>query len=172
MDKARREVFFDHCVKEHMGILLKTAYGFTADKADRDDLVQEMLLSVWQAIPWFDEQCKLSTFLYRVANNRALNWHRSRRRYRAKLQGFESHPQLELDSDEEESRERRLAWLYAVIRKLPPLDRTLLMLQLDKLPHREIAEVTGLSESNVGVRLHRIRQWLIEQKDEGNTHEL
>lgn len=172
MDKARQEALFDQCIQEHMGILLKTAYGFTTEKVDRDDLVQEMLLSVWQAIPWFDERCKLSTFLYRVANNRALNWHRSRRRYRDKLQGFEKHPQLELDSQETESRERRLDWLYAVIRKLPPLDRTLLMLQLDKLAHREIAEVTGLSESNVGVRLHRIRNWLIEQKDEGNIHEL
>ncbi len=60
-------------MNQHMGIFLKTACAF-ADSADRDDLVQEMLLAVWQAIPAFDERrCKLSTFLYRVANNRALN---------------------------------------------------------------------------------------------------
>lgn len=172
MDNSRREALFAQGVAEHMGILLKTAHGFAAEPADRDDLVQEILLSVWQALPWFDEaRCKLSTFLYRVANNRALNWHRSRRRYRHKLEGFQNYPQLILISPESETNDHRLEWLYELIRKLPPLDRTLLMLQLDKLSHREIAEITGLTETNVGVRLHRIRQSLSNQKPK-NDHEL
>ena len=172
MDKAPRDALFAQCVASHMGILLKTAHGFAADAADRDDLVQEMLISVWEALPWFDQQqCKLSTFMYRVANNRALNWHRSRRRYRDKLIGFQNHPQLTLDPGETESHASRLEWLYRLIRQLPPLDRTLLMLHLDKLPHREIAEVTGLTETNVGVRLHRIKQGLAAQKP-ANDHEL
>ena len=113
MDKAPRDALFAQCVASHMGILLKTAHGFAADAADRDDLVQEMLISVWEALPWFDErQCKLSTFMYRVANNRALNWHRSRRRYRDKLIGFQNHPQLTLDPGETESHASRLEWLY------------------------------------------------------------
>lgn len=172
MDSTKRDALFAQCVATHMGILLKTAHGFTADAAHRDDLVQEMLLSVWQALPWFEDQrCKLSTFLYRVANNRALNWHRSRRRYRDKLLGFQNHPQLTLEQSETESHALRLEWLYQLVRQLPPLDRTLLMLHLDKLPHREIAEVTGLIETNVGVRLHRIKQRLTDQKPE-NDHEL
>jgi RNA polymerase sigma-70 factor (ECF subfamily) len=163
MDKVTQASLFDQGVAEHMGIVLKTAYGFTAEKADRDDLVQEILLSFWQALPWFDGRCKLSTFLYRVANNRALNWHRSTRRYRQKIQGFQSHLEISHEEADTAAQERKLAWLYAVIRRLPPLDRTLLMLQLDQLPHREIAEITGLSESNVGVRLHRIKHWLSQQ---------
>jgi RNA polymerase sigma-70 factor, ECF subfamily len=51
-----------------------------------------------------------------------------------------------------------------LIRELPPLDRTVLMLHFDRLSHKEIGEVTGLSENNVGVRLHRIKRWIAEQK--------
>lgn len=155
-----------------MGIFLKTAHGFTASAADRDDLVQEMLISAWQALPSYDAgACKLSTFLYRVAHNRALNWQRSRSRYHQKIQRFADYPHLALDAGDAAAREQQLAQLYALIRRLPPLDRTLIMLQLDQLSHREIAEVTGLTESNVGVRLHRIKQSLSTQTLESH-HEL
>jgi RNA polymerase sigma factor (sigma-70 family) len=164
MDDATRETLFAQTMKEHIGILLKTAYAF-AEPLDRDDLVQEMLLAVWQALPAFDEQrCKLSTFLYRVANNRALNWNRSRRRYRHKLQAFQQCPQLVAQPHEAELRAVRLDWLYALIRRLPPLDRTVLLLHFDQLSHKEIGEVTGMSENNVGVRMHRIKRWLADQK--------
>jgi RNA polymerase sigma-70 factor (ECF subfamily) len=165
------EALFKQAVDEHMGILLKTAHGFARDAADRSDLIQEMLLSVWQALPTYNGACKLSTFLYRVAHNRALNWQRSRSRYHRKLEQASAHPDLVLSRDDSPAHQLKLDWLYALIRRLAPTDRTLIMLQLDQLSHREIADVTGLSEGNVGVRLHRIRQWLSDQKDE-NIHEL
>ncbi len=171
METATRETLFQQAVEEHMGIFLKTAHGFATGAADRDDLVQEMLLSAWQALPGYNGACKLSTFLYRIAHNRALNWQRSRSRYHRKLERFSNHPHLALESADAESREQQFNWLYAVIRRLPPLDRTLIMLQLDQLTHREIAEVSGLSESNVAVRIHRIKQWLSTQRP-GNNNEL
>lgn len=164
---AAREARFRQSLDEHMGIFLKTARAFTSSDADRDDLVQEILLSVWQALPGYNGQCKLSTYLYRVAHNRALNWQRARSRYRRKLERFADYPHLTLAGDDGSVRQQQLDWLYAVIRRLPPADRTLLMLQLDQLSLREIADVTGLSESNVGVRIHRIKQWLSAQT---NTH--
>jgi RNA polymerase sigma-70 factor, ECF subfamily len=167
MEHTEREAWFKQSVENHIGIFLKTAHGFAADAADRDDLVQEMLLSAWQALPTYQPNaCKLPTFLYRVAHNRALNWQRSRSRYQHKLQRFSEYPQLALATDDSSARQRQLDWLYALIRRLPAADRTLIMLQLDQLSLREIAEVTGLSESNVGVRLHRIKQWLSAQKTE------
>ena len=101
-----------------------------------------------------------------VAHNRALNWVRTRTRYDRKLEHFSQHPHLTLGTHEPDPQAQKLEWLYGVIRGLPPLDRTLVMLQLDGLAHREIAEVTGLSETNVGVRLHRIKQTLSNQKPE------
>jgi RNA polymerase sigma factor (sigma-70 family) len=163
MAHSNHEVLFAEAMKEHMGIFMKTAYAF-AGPEDRDDLVQEILLAIWQALPAFDERrCKLSTFLYRVANNRALNWHRSKRRYRHKLEVFQQSPQLSFPAADADSA-ARVNWLYALMRQLPPLDRTLLMLHLDQLSHGEIGEVTGLTENNVGVRLHRIKRWIAEQR--------
>ncbi len=167
MQPTDRETWFKQIVQEHMGIFLKTAHGFTGDAADRNDLVQEMLLSAWQALPAYQpDACKLPTFLYRVAHNRALNWQRSRARYDQKLQRYSEYPHLALADDDSPARQRQLDWLYALIRRLPAADRTLIMLQLDQLSLREIAEITGLSESNVGVRLHRIKHWLSTQKTE------
>jgi RNA polymerase sigma factor (sigma-70 family) len=171
MDTANRDLLFQQAVDEHMGIFLKTAHGFASGAADRDDLVQEMLLAAWQALPGCNGRCKLSTFLYRVAHNRALNWQRSRIRYDRKLEHFSQHPQLVIERREPDGQEQKLEWLYAVIRGLPPLDRTLIMLQLDGLSHQEMADVTGFSETNVGVRLHRIKRWLAGQKTQ-DLHEL
>ena len=164
MAPSTRESLFAEAVQQHMGIFLKMTYGF-ALPADRDDLVQEMLLAVWQALPAFDEgRCKLSTFIYRVTSNRAMNWRRSGLRYGRRLEALQNCPQLTLDAGETAADAARLDWLYATIRLLPPLDRSLLMLHLDRLAHAEIAEVTGLTETNVGVRLHRIKRWLADQK--------
>jgi RNA polymerase sigma factor (sigma-70 family) len=151
-----------------LGILLKTAYAF-ASLADRDDLVQEMLMAIWQALPAYDAtRCKLSTFIYRVANNRAQNWNRSQRRYGRRLETLQLGLQLALGTGDTGALAARLEWLYALVRELPPLDRTILMLHLERLSHREIGDVTGFSESNVGVRLHRIKQWLEERKGEND----
>ena len=165
MENASHDALFAEAMNQHMGIFLKTAYAF-AEPIDRDDLVQEMLLAVWQALPAFDERrCKLSTFLYRVANNRALNWNRSRKRYSHKIQALQNCPQLVLSpTDKDHAQAARLDWLYALIRELPPLDRTVLMLHFDQLSHKEIGEVTGLSENNVGVRMHRIKRWITDRK--------
>lgn len=171
MKDASRYTLFNEAVDAHMGIFLKTARGFVTNDADRADLTQEMLLAAWQALPTYNGKCKLSTFLYRIAHNRALNWQRSHSRYHRKLDNLAAFPHLAPSPDNSDAHQRQLDWLYALVRRLAPADRTLIMLQLDRLSHREIADVTGLSESNVGVRLHRIKQWLSTQKPE-NTDEL
>src|SRR6185295_18687365 len=115
MAHSTHEALFAEAMNQHMGIFMKTAYAF-AEPEDRDDLVQEILLAVWQALPAFDERrCKLSTFLYRVANNRALNWNRSKRRYGHKLQALQNCPQLVVNPVEGDSQVARLDWLYKLI---------------------------------------------------------
>ncbi len=149
-----------------MGIVLKTAHAF-AMPADRDDLVQEILIAIWQALPAFDPaRCKLSTFIYRVAHNRAQNWSRSRRRYGRRLDALQVLPHLTLaEAENPSAATERLEWLYALIRQLPAVDRTVLLLHFEQLSHREIGEVTGLTENHIGVRLHRIKRWLGDQKE-------
>lgn len=142
-------------------MLARVARGFTDNDADRDDLLQDILVALWQALPQFKAQAKLSTYVYRVAHSTALNWKRSRQRYRRKVERFALAPAA-VDEPAGTDRER-LDWLYARIRELPPTDRTLIMLYLDKVSYADIAEITGLTESNIGVRLHRIKQQLSAQ---------
>jgi len=166
----RQEELFAEVYRDYFGLIAKTTYAFAADQSDRDDLFQDILISLWRALPQFNTEAKLSTYVYRVAQSCALNWKRSRRRYQQKLENYiqlRPDPTVSGSSDEQE----RLNWLYARIRELPPVDRTLILLSLDRLGYDEIAEITGLSEANVGVRLHRIKQHLITESEK-IQHEL
>jgi RNA polymerase sigma factor (sigma-70 family) len=145
--------------REHPGLIARIVQAFAPVPSDRDELCQEILLALWQAIPQFGDRCKLSTYVYRVALNCALNWQRSRRRYREKLETFARMP-AEADADLSPETRARLQWLYARIHELPPVDRSLILLSLDRIDYETIAEITGLSAANVGVRLHRIKQRL------------
>jgi RNA polymerase sigma-70 factor (ECF subfamily) len=157
----RPAALFQEVYRDHAGLLARVARGFTDSGADRDDLLQDILVALWQALPHFKGQAKLSTYVYRVAHSTALNWKRSRQRYRQKVERFALAP---ADADEPGSPDReRLEWLYARIRELSPADRSLIMLHLDQVPYADIADITGLTESNVGVRLHRIKPQLSAQ---------
>lgn len=156
---ASADELFAEIHRDHLGIIMKIAHGFVASPPDRDELFQEILITLWQALPRFNAQAKLSTYVYRVALSTALNWKRSRQRYGRKLDDYtRALPALTAAPGPEPE---RLRWLYARIHEMPPVDRTLILLSLDRLNYGEIAEITGLSESNVGVRLHRIKQQLV-----------
>ena len=148
--------------REHAGMILRTARAFTLNEADRADLCQEILFSLWQALPQFQGRAKLSTYVYRVAHSCALNWKRSRQRYARKLDLYAGEP-LGGMAPEISGNDPRIAWLYSRIHELPAVDRSVILLSLDRLSYAEIAEITGLSEANVGVRLHRIKQHLTAQ---------
>ncbi|MGC4071191.1 MAG: sigma-70 family RNA polymerase sigma factor [Nibricoccus sp.] len=157
--------------REHMGIVMRTALAFTQNAADRADLCQEILFSLWQALPQFQGRAKISTYVYRVAHSCAMNWKRSRQRYVRKLDLYAGEPLVGTGAKENPANDPRIAWLYACIHELPAVDRSVILLSLDGLSYAEIADVTGLSESNVGVRIHRIKQHLAAQS-ERLKHEL
>lgn len=164
MTTAQQEQLFREWTDAHRGILFKAAHAF-AFESDRDDLMQEMLLSLWRAIPVYREGCKPSTFVYRVAHNAALNWQRGRRNYRNRLDRFEAESRAEHPSGVAPSFEHaddRLRSLYLAIQQLPETDRSLVLLYLDDLSYSEMAEVLGITESNIGVRLNRIKKKLTQ----------
>jgi RNA polymerase sigma factor (sigma-70 family) len=134
--------------------------GF-AEGADRHDLMQELLLALWRAVPAFRESSQPSTFIYRVAHNAALTWKRSQRSYRERVDRFQALAGREPSVDPEAAQERQtLEQLYAHIRQLQPLDRSLILLHLDGVAYAAMAEIHGLTETNVGVRLTRAKQKL------------
>jgi len=156
-------------MRDHSAILHHVVNGFAAGE-DRNDLLQEVLLAVWKSIPAFRDQAKASTYLYRVSHNAALLWTRTQKNYRRRIEAFGAAAPDESATGPDPATDERLAQLYAAIRLLKPVDRSLILLSLDGLSYREMAEVLGLSESNVGVKINRIKTQLT-QTLKGNHHE-
>ena len=157
------ESLFSRWLTEHGGAILKVARAYTLTSEDCQDLVQEILLQVWRSLPQFQGKASPSTWFYRVALNTALGWKRQENRRQARQQsGIEvedlavAGADCALQAAECEAVER----LYVAIRRLPKADAALILLYLDDLSYLEMAEVLGISESNVGVKLNRAKKAL------------
>jgi len=160
---------FSAWLTQHAAVLHHVANGF-AEGTDRHDLLQEIMLAVWRAIPGYRAGAQASTFIYRVAHNTALTWRRTQKNYRERIDHFGAQTAIGPTADNRREHEA-LAHIYAAIRRLPPLDRSLILLHLDGLGYAEIAAIHGLTETNVGARLTRLRQKLTTAL-EGISHEL
>jgi len=161
-NSRHQQAIFDDWLREHAAILHHVANGF-ATGADRHDLMQELMLALWRAVPAFRAASLPSTFIFRVTHNAALTWKRAERGYRRRLDIFEQEPALApaaIAGPGDETPADSLELLYSAIRSLEPLDRSLVLLQLDGVSYAQIAEIHGLTESNVGVRLNRIKHKL------------
>ena len=172
MTTKEHNACFEEWFSTHGAVLHHVANGF-AEGVDRHDLMQELLLAVWKAVPAFRHGAKPSTFIFRVAHNAALTWKRTQKNYRKRVDAFEASTLPEIPgAPEANAREREtLELLYAQIRLLPPVDRSLILLHLDGVSYLEMADIHGLTESNVGVRLNRLKQKLSEAMKEV-SHEL
>lgn len=162
MSPSSHRDLFATWLEAHGKILHHVAHGFAAG-SDREDLMQELLLAVWQAIPRFAGGSTPATFIYRVAHNTALTWKRTQKNYQRKLDTFEGawdESSLAATSGAGLRETEALELIYVHIRELPPVDRSLLLLHLDGIAYAEIAALHGLSVSNVGVRLNRLKQKL------------
>jgi len=165
MTPTERDACFERWMRDHIAILFRVANAF-AEGADRHDLMQELMLAVWKCVPEFRGEAKPSTFIYRVSHNAAMTWKRTQRTYRRKVEEFSALAATEPAAGPSAVERDALDRLYAAIHTLPELDRSLILLSLDGLSYREMAEIHGLSESNVGVRLNRIKARLTESLGE------
>lgn len=147
---------FQTWVREHIGVLHRIARAFAVG-ADQHDLLQELLIAVWRAAPAFRGDSAPSTFIFRVAHNRALTWRRGEVRRRRRDDEYQR-----LHVEDVSGEDPLLEQLYAAIRQLEPLDRSLVLLSLEGQSYGEIAALHGLSETNVGARLSRARQKLVQ----------
>lgn len=169
MDTAEQQQWFADWLRDHGAIVHHVVNGF-ASGDDRNDLLQEVLLAVWKSIPAFRGQAKPTTYLYRVCHNTALLWIRTQKNYRRRIEKFGAFSSVESVTSPDTLTDARLAELYAAIHALKPMDRSLMLLFLDGLSYREMAEVMGLSESNIGVKINRIKTQLT-QSLKGNENE-
>ncbi len=153
---------FLQAIDEHQGIILKVCRMYCSDNSDAEDLYQDILLALWKAWPKFRRDAKISTWMYRVGLNQAISRLRnSKRNVPRESLNFvhdtipaNEQNRLDIQFDKE---------LQTAIAALGRFDRALLMLYLDEKTYREIAEILGVSESNVGVKINRIKKQLKEK---------
>ncbi|NQE63260.1 RNA polymerase sigma factor [Caulobacter sp. RHG1] len=153
----RIEDDFADWLEPHLPMLHRTARAFAAP-ADQHDLLQELTLALWKARPRVGAARVEAAFAYRVAHNAALTWRRGETRRRRR--GVAVAAELVIRDAGSDPQEALLERLYAAIRRLAPVERSLILLSLDGVSYGEIARLHGLSETNVGARLTRIRQRL------------
>ncbi len=166
MTAPEQEIIFRRWLEVHLGLMLKVVRGCAAAPQDQDDLFQDVLLQLWQSIPAFRGEAKETTWIYRVAFNTALAWRRGEKRRREGQETFlkfDVSPQV-YPSHADSLLEREIVEkLYSAIRQLSKVDASLALMHLDGLSYSEMAEVLGISENYIGVKLNRIRQQLADQ---------
>ena len=161
------QALFRSMLLEHAGLVFKVAGAFAHTGPDREDLTQEILLQIWHALPRFEAKAKVSTWVYRVAMNTALAWRRKEKKHPEHVPLFEVEDLSAGSSGGGLAQDRELVdALYAAIRNLPKVDACLVMMYLDDLSYREMADILGISEDNVGVKLNRARKTLAESMKE------
>lgn len=138
------------------GPALRRLAAAYADSGEVDDLFQDICFAIWKALPGFRAECSERSFVFRIGHNRGISW-RGRRRLTLPLQEAVEAPDHRPLPDEEAMLRQRRARLLAAVRRLPELARQVILLSLEGLSGAEIAQVLGITENNVGVRLTRAR---------------
>lgn len=154
---------FDRILREYGAALSRLAFSYEPVAGVREELVQEIALAIWQALPHFRGECSERTFVYRIAHNRGLSHVWKRRPPYLPLEDLgesdqpvdpQPHPEAQTALTDQRAR------LMSAIQSLPVAHRQMIALMLEGLSHVEIAEVTGITENNVAVRLNRARKML------------
>lgn len=155
MDKKDR---FIKVIKENEGLIFKVATLYTNSIQDKEDLYQEIVFQLWKSFDTFKEQSKLSTWMYRVAMNTAIFNLKSVKR---QINTISIDTETERFSEVvDKSEEERLRFLYENIQTLNLLERGIILLYLEGKNHQEIAEIIGISTTNVGTKILRIKEKL------------
>jgi RNA polymerase sigma factor (sigma-70 family) len=156
MDKQKQHHLFEGIIEQHKGILFKVARAYCQDEEDRQDLIQEMMIQIWQSIHKYSDRYEISTWLYRISLNVAISFYR-KSSTRAKKHTELNNQIVETTLDDKLENERQVKLLEQFISELKEIDKALMLLYLEDKSHTEIAEILGMSISNVGTKIGRIK---------------
>lgn len=148
---------FEAQLERHAGIVRKVAASYAWNDADRADLMQDIIAALWQAWPRYDTSRPFSTWMYRVALNVSISHVRGETRRRRHHVAFDPETHIVEAPDHDHAGEQQTLLLQRAMQELDPMSRALLLLHLDECSHQQIAEVLGISESNVATKFSRIK---------------
>lgn len=156
---ADKEVFLQ-LIEDNKAIIYKICNAYCPNKADRDDLVQEIIYQLWKSGHSFDPGQRFTTWMYRVALNVAISFYRkgSKENTITSLSGEEEN--IADNTSNTNELEENIVRLQQFINELKELDRALMILYLESRPYKEIAEILGITETNVASKISRIKEKL------------
>ena len=168
MTEQEQQHIFSQWLHQYKGVIFKIvqAYGYTP--MDREDLFQEITIQVWRSIPTFRQESAISTWIYRIALNTAFSWVSKEKKYRDTNNTVEHLPDVLLQHHK--LVDERMIWLYKTIHQLDKIDRSIILLLLDGFSYKEMATILGISETNVGVKINRIKKQLTIQSKKIFNH--
>jgi len=152
-NQKQREQEFIARIQKHQGILHKICFVYSHNNADKEDLYQEIVLQLWKSYPSFRQESKFSTWMYRVAFNTAITLNKKASKFKNKAEISDDYTVEKVDDYSEE-----IKLLYKAISKLSKIEKAIVMLWLEQKTYNEIAEIIGISEKNVGVKLVRSKK--------------
>lgn len=167
MTEKEQKAIFENWLNGHKRLIAKVVRAYAATTMDQDDLFQEITIQVWHSVPTFRQASSITTWIYRIALNTAIKWVRKERKHAyGESLDHAQHILQEKDIPIDE----RLVWLYEEIHKLDAIDRSITLLLLDDFSYKEMAGILGITESNVGVKINRIKKQLIAKLKNFNHH--
>lgn len=168
MTESEQQHILKEWLRQYDRLIFKIVRAYSQTAMDRDDLFQEIMIQVWRSIPAFRSESAISTWIYRIALNTSINWARKEKKH-FNTDALDDHHHLlqEVKVQEDE----RLTWLYEEIYKLDKIDRSLTLLLLDGFSYKEMSGILGITESNVGVKINRIKKIFISRSIKQPDHE-
>lgn len=157
MNSTEKTELFLSVIQTNKGIVYKVANAYCINPEDRKDLIQEIIVQLWKSYDRYNAQYKYSTWIYRIALNVAISFYRKDNR-RKKVSGPFSESIIHVaDIGNTNETEDDIGILQQFISELKELDKALILLYLEEKSYKEIAEIMGISESNVATKIGRIK---------------
>ncbi len=150
-------------IEQHKGIIYKIVNAYCKNEEDRKDIAQEIILQLWKSFGNYNAEIKFTTWMYRIALNVAISFYRKDSVRKAAKEYFALNIFQEQTIDFAFQQDEKIKWLYQFINELPAFNKALLLLYLDQKSHKEIAEIMGITETNVATKISRIKQQLREK---------
>ena len=151
-----QETFFKEIYETYSPKVHRLCLGYTGDTMEADDLLQEVFIKAWQNLDKFRGDSQISTWIYRIAVNTCLYHLRSQKNKKS----VDIDKAIIKKEEETDDKEQQIELLYKCISELSEADRLIITLLLEEVPYHEIAAVTEISEGNLRVKIHRIKQQL------------
>ena len=151
---------FHNFLNEHVGVVRRICRIYTNHTDDYQDYFQEVVLQLWKAFDTFRGEAQASTWVYRVALNVCLSLLKGKKRRVSEVSLEPTHWGNIAHEDYDTTEEEQVQQLYVAIRQLSEIDRALILLFLEGKKYEEISDILGMSLSNVGVRLNRVKKQL------------